>query len=371
MKFTDDQLFKLVDDADKKGYILTWYTKETSGLGLVQMHAYTLYSTVDLQQNGKSYQKLFKVRNPWGKEEYTGPWNDRDPKWTDDFKKQAKFVKNRYDGFFHMPVKDFKEQLYRMDITYYKDDWEITKIEDSSTSKELVYTFTNPIDQEISIGMDIISDRMFPGNASQCEEFKTGPYWVSLYDFSDKLIDAFYISTNTGFDNLIVSDLKKGDYNIVVKRTRFAKLQKNDFTLTTYAATKKVTFQDEKYVYEKFLDTAENSDASAMFVKKGGCGNLNARAYIDKDSKTMVVEIKKTNPQETRVSIVYYGSKSGITSNVDWQDGATFTYFYYYVKSSGWVTGRKLMVDCPKTENVCFFKFNSVYRLDEIIFDEF
>jgi len=27
------------------------------------------------------------MRNPWGKEKYEGPWNDKDERWTAEFKK--------------------------------------------------------------------------------------------------------------------------------------------------------------------------------------------------------------------------------------------------------------------------------------------
>ena len=87
LAYSDDELFKIVSEADKNDYILTTYTITDCKHNLVGMHAYTLYSTVDLQKDGKSFQKLFKVRNPWGSEMYTGPWSDSDSKWTEDFKK--------------------------------------------------------------------------------------------------------------------------------------------------------------------------------------------------------------------------------------------------------------------------------------------
>ena len=46
---------------------------------LVTGHAYTLVDSVQLKQDGKVVHELFKMRNPWGKEKYSGPWNDHDP----------------------------------------------------------------------------------------------------------------------------------------------------------------------------------------------------------------------------------------------------------------------------------------------------
>ena len=56
---------------------------------LVTGHAYTLLGIQELKKGGKVVQQLIKLRNPWGKENYTGPWNDNDTKWTADYKKQA------------------------------------------------------------------------------------------------------------------------------------------------------------------------------------------------------------------------------------------------------------------------------------------
>ena len=105
-------------------------------------------------------------------------------------------------------------------------------------------------------------------------------------------------------------------------------------------------------------------------MKKGGCGNINVRSYIDPVSSNMVIEVKKTKPQETRLSIVYQGSKNGISSNTDWEDGSAVYRLYERVANS-WVKSFKLMVDCPKIEDVCYFKIPTTTKLEEIIFDEF
>jgi hypothetical protein len=46
------------------------------------------------------------MRNPWGKEMYSGPWRDDDSLWTDDFKLQANLVEAD-DGIFYMPYDNF------------------------------------------------------------------------------------------------------------------------------------------------------------------------------------------------------------------------------------------------------------------------
>lgn len=61
------------------------------------------------------------MRNPWGRERYNGAWNDEDPQWTDDFKKQANLVVNKDDGFFHVPLEKFAQVFDGIVVVHYKD----------------------------------------------------------------------------------------------------------------------------------------------------------------------------------------------------------------------------------------------------------
>ena len=48
--------------------------------------------------NGKT-ERLIKIRNPWGKKEWTGDWSDYSDKWTESTKAKVDFeAKN--DGVF-------------------------------------------------------------------------------------------------------------------------------------------------------------------------------------------------------------------------------------------------------------------------------
>jgi hypothetical protein len=54
--------------------------------GLEAQHAYTILDAIEVTKNGEPYQKLVKMRNPWGIEGYTGPWKDGDAEWTPELK---------------------------------------------------------------------------------------------------------------------------------------------------------------------------------------------------------------------------------------------------------------------------------------------
>lgn len=81
--------WKYISKWDKLGYIMTSGVQRSS-YGLVGSHAYTVLGAAEY--NGE---KLILVRNPWGKEKYTGPWSDNDRKWTPAAQKALKHTPNK------------------------------------------------------------------------------------------------------------------------------------------------------------------------------------------------------------------------------------------------------------------------------------
>jgi len=83
---------------------------------------------------------LIKLRNSIGLEEYTGPWNNDDDKWTPEYKKQAGIKGN--DNYFFMEVEDFKHAFSNYDITYYHKDWKQKSYKQIGKGKKWAYPFT-------------------------------------------------------------------------------------------------------------------------------------------------------------------------------------------------------------------------------------
>ena len=54
--------------------------------GIKAGHTYTILQTQEISYSGK-IEKIIKLRNPWTRESYTGPWSDNDPRWNDQIKK--------------------------------------------------------------------------------------------------------------------------------------------------------------------------------------------------------------------------------------------------------------------------------------------
>ena len=102
-KISVDQLWDLLEAADKETAMITMGCFGGSRNGIVGGHAYSFIKTVKLS-NGV---RLVQVRNPWSTEDYNGPWGDKSSKWTEQFKEEAGYY-NMDDGLFFCPIEVFK-----------------------------------------------------------------------------------------------------------------------------------------------------------------------------------------------------------------------------------------------------------------------
>ena len=128
---------------------------------LVCGHAYTIIGTA-IAPNG---QRLVKLRNPWGTEQYTGPYNDNDTvNMTAEVKAALNYV-SANDGVFFMRIEDFKAYVNGVVAAFYRD-WKSTTIQTSwnRDDEELTgvfWTLTNPVEQDVSVGMIGAQERNF------------------------------------------------------------------------------------------------------------------------------------------------------------------------------------------------------------------
>lgn len=111
---------------------------------LVTSHAYTILGVQELKAGDVTLHKLIKMRNPWGKEHYTGPWNDDDERWTESFKNQAKLVKAN-DGIFFMDIESYKKAFTVYNIAHYSN-WHTSHINVRGTGKKFMRRFETPVD---------------------------------------------------------------------------------------------------------------------------------------------------------------------------------------------------------------------------------
>ena len=76
--------------------------------GLYPGHAYSLLSVHSIEHCGKTVQ-LVKLRNPWGRKEWTGAWSDKSQEWNDasDHVKKDLEWSDADDRIFFMPFDSF------------------------------------------------------------------------------------------------------------------------------------------------------------------------------------------------------------------------------------------------------------------------
>eukprot|EP00299_Pterocystis_sp_00344_P015308 c7639_g1_i1.p1 GENE.c7639_g1_i1~~c7639_g1_i1.p1 ORF type:complete len:681 (+),score=116.72 c7639_g1_i1:33-2045(+) len=85
-----------------------------TSLGLIQGHAYGVTGMARLH----SGQKLIRLRNPWGRQEWTGDWSDNSPCWdTVSVEDRAEFLEQVDDGQFWMSWNDFATHFTSLSIT--------------------------------------------------------------------------------------------------------------------------------------------------------------------------------------------------------------------------------------------------------------
>lgn len=133
---------------------------------LVTGHAYTLLGTIQL----KGGPKLIKLRNPWGKEKYNGPFRDDDPKWnTHGWRQQAGLVKAN-DGIFHIPLKDFKKAFTFYSVLMYQN-WHTTSKKIQGTGKKFKTSITSSCAQRVVLTADYQNARQVPAGCKKPNVF--------------------------------------------------------------------------------------------------------------------------------------------------------------------------------------------------------
>ncbi|KAK3108056.1 hypothetical protein FSP39_000341 [Pinctada imbricata] len=110
---TEEELFYRLRNALHSGAVACCDvpTKYDDTHGLVGGHAYSM--TDSLEING---QKLVRIRNPWGKTEWTGPWSDGSPEWQS-IQGQVQ-APNKDDGEFYMSFEHFLTYFDSVTICY-------------------------------------------------------------------------------------------------------------------------------------------------------------------------------------------------------------------------------------------------------------
>ena len=189
------------------------------------MGAYALKDT-----NGNIVNRLVRVRNPWGADYFSGPWNDNDSRWTTFYKSQVPYS-NANDGYFFMDILDLVNSYYYFTINYHRDAWKTSYYERTSDDgSQRAYTFTLRQSSEVYIGADFYDPRMYASGCRQGQQTK-GSY--SLYKGST-LIDRYSFADNVGYGWTYYNPLTAGTYTMYFQPT-WTPYDVRDYTVSVYA----------------------------------------------------------------------------------------------------------------------------------------
>ena len=88
---------------------------ETNENGVACSHAYTTLGCHEFDTTNGTV-KLVKVRNPWGQEQYAGPWSDDSDLWTPEYRREVHdalgdALEASNEGIFFMDVASYKSNF--------------------------------------------------------------------------------------------------------------------------------------------------------------------------------------------------------------------------------------------------------------------
>lgn len=271
-------MWQTIYEANQKDYIMT-ATCNQAVYGLTAGHAYTLYSAVMVDDDGKQV-KLVQVRNPWGLEGYTGEWNDKDPRWTADLREKLG-ANDKNDGFFFMPFKVFKEAFSAYQVTQYSDQWQTSfKKGTGQPGKYFQYFFENKVDQEFVISFDQTPPSSVPAG---CDLPKVN-YNLLVYDESGQKIRHKGVAPQTNFGQVHFKSLPQGNYKFVV--INFGDITApSDFGLTVYGLKQKVGLYAPADFMMRDLEEGEKKESTS--------GGYKLKYNFDQAKQTLTISTER------------------------------------------------------------------------------
>ena len=96
-----ETVWKHVFDYTQKGWIVGSGSVDWgNNRGLVGRHGYSVLGAISFEDGAR----LVRLRNPWGRKEWDGPYSDGSELWTPE-KKELAGWSDKNDGIFYMPIE--------------------------------------------------------------------------------------------------------------------------------------------------------------------------------------------------------------------------------------------------------------------------
>ena len=226
-----EELWNKLVDGSKKGFVMTAGTTANDYIeeyGLRAAHAYTVLGIHEIKG-----ERVIRLRNPWGMEEFNGDWSDYSSKWTDDLKEEYNYYEKN-DGDFFMGYKDFMKYFVTLGFAKLHHKYSSSKIKikkEEATKCQLIKVII-PEDDTLVYFQLYGKNPRIPN--------KKGEYPRTALS-SLILVDKYfnYIKSRAANDMHICveSTLKKGEYYLFCDSNfRYnPKLGRHGYTVTAYS----------------------------------------------------------------------------------------------------------------------------------------
>ena len=86
--------------------------------GLLMQHAYSIINVTNVGADTR----LLQLRNPWGRQVWTGDWSDESTTWTNELREQLK-PNRANEGVFWMSFADFQRYFEKADVCKLRPEW--------------------------------------------------------------------------------------------------------------------------------------------------------------------------------------------------------------------------------------------------------
>ncbi|CAE6476497.1 unnamed protein product [Rhizoctonia solani] len=195
--------------------------------GLYTSHSYSVLEALEV--NGK---RFVRVRNPWGKSEWKGPWSDGSKEWTNEWLARLPELRHKFgdDGEFLMEYRDFLKTWTTVERSRLFDaDWKLSSLWINVTSRALPsawgfgdvsFTFSVTEDSPAAIVLSQLNTRSFDDISGYSD-------WSAdfvVYRKGAPSEEYYARSVHTGFwqraASVELDDLEAGDYALHVRLDR-------------------------------------------------------------------------------------------------------------------------------------------------------
>lgn len=131
---------------------------------------------------------MVKLRNPWGKGQWTGAWNLKDPRWTPELKQKLNFA-GLGNGVFFLPYSAMIQYFTCFQVCYFEDNYQYSAIKlDNIRQLEEQHQREQTVPGELQ--SILINVRIF----------KEGDYYFSLNQFNKRF---FFDSSGYDYSEMI------------------------------------------------------------------------------------------------------------------------------------------------------------------------